>query len=79
MNDAQRITLALKGCWHGSDRICQCPAHANTRTPALSLSDAGLGRLLAYCHASCAFMALLDTLRGLLRPGCCQFSQDQSC
>ena len=53
------------GFWHGSARICQCPTHANTRTPALSLSDAGLGRLLAYCHTACAFMALLDALRGL--------------
>ena len=65
MNDAQRITRALKGHWHGSYGLCFCPAHSNTRTPALSLSDGSDGRLLAHCHAGCDFLAILDALRGL--------------
>jgi hypothetical protein len=65
MRDAERITRALKGSWHGRYGTCLCPAHANTRTPALSLSDAGDGRLLAYCHTGCDFQAVLDALRGL--------------
>lgn len=65
MTEAQRITLALRGRWHGRYGLALCPAHANTRTPALSLADAGDGRLLARCHAGCSFAAILEALQGL--------------
>jgi hypothetical protein len=42
-----------------------CPAHINTRTPALSLSDGIGGRLLATCHAGCNFADILNALREL--------------
>jgi hypothetical protein len=65
MSEAQRITLALRGRWHGGYGVAFCPGHRNTRTPALSLADGGDGRLLALCHAGCGFPAVLDALRGL--------------
>lgn len=65
MSEAQRITLALRGRWHGAYGVAFCPAHENRHTPALSLSDGGGGRLLALCHAGCGFPAVLDALRGL--------------
>lgn len=34
-------------------------------TPALSLSNGRDGRLLAHCHAGCAFTDVLDALKGL--------------
>lgn len=65
MTDAQRITDALRGRWHGHYGLCFCPAHPNTQTPALSISDGAEGRLLAKCHAGCAFPDIMDALRGL--------------
>lgn len=65
MTEAERITRALGGHWHGRYGMALCPAHANTRTPALSLADGEDGRLLARCHAGCAFASILDALRGL--------------
>ena len=56
MSEAQRITLALRGRWHGAYGVAFCPAHPNRRTPALSLADGGDGRLLALCHAGCGFL-----------------------
>lgn len=65
MNDAKTITLALRGKWFGRYGITCCPAHANTRTPSLSLSNGDGGRLLLHCHAGCTFTAVLDALKGL--------------
>tara|TARA_R110002126_G_scaffold204488_1_gene351879 strand:- start:1679 stop:2566 length:888 start_codon:yes stop_codon:yes gene_type:complete len=65
MNDARYLTLNLGGKWHGNYGSTFCPAHQNTRTPALSLRDGEGGRLLAYCHAGCTFQAILEALRGL--------------
>ncbi len=65
MIDAQSITRALRGKWHRSYGLAFCPAHGNTRTPALSLSNGRDGRLLAHCHAGCAFTDVLDALKGL--------------
>lgn len=64
MTDAKTITLALRGKWFGRYGITCCPAHANTRTPSLSLSDGDGGRLLLHCHAGCTFTAILDALKG---------------
>lgn len=64
MTEARRITLALKGRWHGRYGLACCPAHGDRR-PSLSLSDGRDGRLLAQCKAGCDFAAVLDALRGL--------------
>lgn len=65
MTSAQTLTAALGGRWHGSYGLAFCPAHHNTRTPALSLADGAEGRLLAHCHAGCTFAAIAEALRGL--------------
>ena len=62
--DAQILTAALKGRWHGRYGTACCPAHGD-RTPSLSLSNAPDGRLLLRCHTGCTFLAILDALRGL--------------
>ncbi|OWJ83196.1 virulence-associated protein E, partial [Haematobacter massiliensis] len=38
MTEAQRITAALQGRWHGRYGLARCPAHGD-RNPSLSLSD----------------------------------------
>lgn len=65
MSGALEITRALRGRWHGRYGLAFCPAHANTRTPALSLADSADGRLLAKCHGGCDFASVLDALRSL--------------
>lgn len=65
MSDARHITKALRGYWHGRYGLCFCPAHANTRTPSLSVSDGKGGRLLLRCHAGCSFLEILDAMKGL--------------
>lgn len=65
MMQAEYITRSLGGKWRGGYGLCLCPAHANTKTPALSLSEGTDGRLLAKCHAGCDFRDIMDALRGL--------------
>lgn len=64
MTEAERITAALKGRWHGRYGLACCPAH-DDRNPSLSLSDGAGGRLLARCMTGCDFTSILDALRGL--------------
>ena len=64
MQDAQSITRALGGRWHGRYGSAPCPAHEDRR-PSLSVTDGTDGRLLAYCHTGCTFRDVLDALRGL--------------
>lgn len=64
MSDARTITAELRGKWFGRYGLAFCPAHHNTKTPALSLSDGRKG-LLARCHAGCPFAAIAAALRGL--------------
>lgn len=64
MTEAERITRALRGKWHGHYGTACCPAHGD-RNPSLTLRSAAAGRLLAHCHAGCTFAAVLDALRGL--------------
>lgn len=64
MTEAQRITLALRGKWHGRYGLACCPAHGD-RNPSLTLADGHSGRLLAHCKTGCTFAAVLDALRGL--------------
>ncbi|UCA46889.1 toprim domain-containing protein [Pseudochrobactrum sp. XF203] len=62
---ARTITKALNGHWHGRYGICLCPAHFNTKSPALSISDGYDGRLLLRCHAGCDFLSILEALKCL--------------
>ena len=64
MADAKTLCAALRGAWHGRYGVACCPAHGDTR-PSLSLSNAPDGRLLLRCHSGCAFLDILDALRGL--------------
>ena len=71
MTDAKTMTLALGGRWYGGPGgygLAFCPAHDNTRTPALRLRDGSEGRLLAICAGGCDFRAVVTALRarGLL-------------
>lgn len=59
------IVKALRGRPWRNGGLCFCPAHANTRTPALSVTDGIDGRLLLHCHAGCDFASIMDALRGL--------------
>lgn len=65
MLDARTLTRELGGRSYGSGSLCFCPAHANTRTPALSASNGRDGRLLLYCHAGCSYTAIVNALRAL--------------
>jgi len=68
MSDAQTVCTALGGRWHGSYGVAFCPAHENTRTPALSIKDRDDGMLLVHCFAGCDWVDVYDALRakGLL-------------
>ena len=65
MMGAEHITRALRGKWYQRYGLAFCPAHGNTRTPALRLANGDGGRLLALCSAGCSFAEVLDALRGL--------------
>lgn len=65
MTDAHTLTLALQGRWYGHYGLAYCPAHLNTRTPALSLADGDDGRLLTKCFTGCSFIEIVEALRGL--------------
>ncbi|MTH77562.1 DUF7146 domain-containing protein [Paracoccus aestuariivivens] len=62
---AREIVTALRGRMYRSGGLCFCPAHANTKTPALSVMDGRDGRLLLHCYTGCAFEEIMDALRGL--------------
>ncbi|MEX5578276.1 toprim domain-containing protein [Pseudophaeobacter sp. A-200-2] len=55
--DARTICEALGGRWYGSYGVTFCPSHQNTRTPALSISNASDGRLLCTCGNGCDFLS----------------------
>ncbi len=64
MTDARAICEALGG----RSGLAFCPAHPNTKTPALSLKDGHDGKLLVHCFAGCNGADVLAALRarGLL-------------
>ena len=66
--NAYSITTALGGRWHGNYGLALCPAHQNTRTPALSIKNGDDGKLLVHCFAGCDGVEVLAALRarGLL-------------
>lgn len=62
MREARDIVKALGGRWFGSYGLCHCPAHMNTRTPALSVATGDDGRLLLCCHAGCSFAEVIAAM-----------------
>ncbi len=68
--NAQEITKALGGRWHGASGEARCPAHED-KTPSLSLRDGNDGTLLTHCHARCSPQAVWAALqdRGLVQRG----------
>jgi putative DNA primase/helicase len=68
MTDARTVCDALGGHWYGQYGRAFCPAHPNTKTPALSVKDGDDGKLLVYCHTGCGGVDVLAALRaqGLL-------------
>lgn len=60
MIDYLRIIKALGGNVHSG--MCFCPAHNNTNTPALHVSNRD-GKVLLKCHAGCSQEAVIDALR----------------
>ncbi len=66
--NAQEITKALGGSWHGSYGTAKCPAH-DDRDPSLSIRDGVDGEPVFNCFAACDWRDIKDTLRarGLLR------------
>lgn len=70
-SDPVAITRALGGRRRGGLQgygLAFCPAHPNTRTPALSVKNGRDGRLLLFCHAGCSFLDVLAALRGMPAP-----------
>lgn len=65
MMEAQHLTQALRGKWYRRYGVAFCPAHRNTRTPALRLANGNDGRLLIRCSVGCTFLEVLDGLRRL--------------
>ena len=63
MPNAKFITKALGGTWFGLYGLAMCPAHENTQTPALSLSDGSNGKLLTHCFSGCSFAEIINALR----------------
>ena len=60
--NAQDITKALGGRWHGSYGTARCPAHED-KNPSLSVSERD-GKVLVKCHGPCDQEAVIDALRG---------------
>ncbi len=78
MPDARTICDALGGDWYGDYGLAFCPAHPNTDTPALSVTNAPNGKLLVFCHAGCDGRDVLAAMRKLgLLTGRMDWSQSQ--
>ncbi len=65
--NAEALTRALGGRWHGSYGTACCPAHED-KTPSLCIGDSDNGRLLTHCQAGCSAEAVWGALqdRGLV-------------
>ena len=65
--NAQALTKALGGSWHGSYGTARCPAH-DDREPSLSIRDGVDGDPVFNCFAGCDWRDIKDVLRarGLL-------------
>jgi hypothetical protein len=65
MSEAHIICDALGGRWYGGYGLAFCPAHENTKTPALSVKNGDDGKLLVHCFAGCDGAYILAALRAL--------------
>jgi len=61
--DARQMVEALGGRWTGRGGLCFCPAHPNSRTPALSVTVGQYGQALFYCHSGCSYADIMTALR----------------
>ncbi len=65
--NAEELTRALNGRWHGSSGTACCPAHQD-KHPSLSVRDGDGNTLLTHCFSGCSpaavWAALVD--RGLV-------------
>ena len=63
MYSAKEVTKALKGNWHGTYGLTQCPVH-DDRTPSLKVSDRSGGEgITVHCFAGCDWRPIKDDLR----------------
>jgi len=67
--NAQKITRALHGVWHGRYGLARCPAH-DDQHPSLLIADGNNGRLLLHCYAGCAFKGIIGALAAMGLIGC---------
>lgn len=63
----QALTEALVGRWHNGQGLAFCPAHENTKTPALAIKAGTVLDIVWHCHAGCSQQDVTDALidRGL--------------
>jgi putative DNA primase/helicase len=61
--NAQSITKALRGHWHGSYGMCRCPVH-DDRDPSMSIKD-GDDAVLVKCFSGCDNGDIIDALRSM--------------
>lgn len=59
---AGEIARALNARATGDGWLARCPAH-DDRTPSLSISESGDGRVLVHCHAGCGQAKVISALR----------------
>lgn len=59
--DTINLVAALRGTWHGSYAMCQCPVHVD-RTPSLSIRQ-GTSGILVHCFAGCNPRDIMRVLR----------------
>jgi len=59
--NAQELTAALAGRWHGGYGTACCPAHED-RNPSLQISD-GEAAILLKCHAGCETRDVINALK----------------
>lgn len=58
---AEFLTRELGGRWQNGHGTARCPAH-DDKSPSLAIKDGDSGRLLLFCHAGCAFGAIVAAL-----------------
>lgn len=63
MQKAFDLVKNLNGKWYHNYGVAFCPAHDNTKTPSLSISESPDGKLLLTCFAGCTFEAVTRACR----------------
>lgn len=61
--DARQLVKVLRGRWNGRGGLCFCPAHPNSRAPAMSVSIGKYGKAVLHCHAGCSYADIMAALR----------------